>query len=236
MHGLGTYPGAAASIRLRPPTSRTLTRIVVIALAVAATALGISAALTDGGLYSRTAIGAITLTGLLAAICPLALRARRASADRVDDGARIAAVAAAAIMVIGTVALVDHYGVAARFGDGTRGVIKLDSVECSGGCDWTGIFFVRQHLWPNLANSAVTMTSSSGQDLSRHYIPAISVGDPSQVYPLGGGPQWAYVRTAAVITTAAACSLIAAFLVLRYRRSRRHRRRGDGADEASAPV
>lgn len=76
----------------------------------------------------------MTLTGLLAVICSLAWRARRAPVDRVDDGARIAAVAAAAIMVIGTVALVDHYGVAARFGDGTRGVIKLDSVECSGGC------------------------------------------------------------------------------------------------------
>ena len=43
---------------------------------------------------------------------------------------------------------------------------------------------------------------------------------PIQVYLPGGGPQWAQVKTIAVAASAAACSLIAAVLLLRYRGGR----------------
>jgi len=223
---LGTDPAAGGGIRLRW-ANRSVTRIVAIAVAVSATALWMSVAWGDRNPYSRSGIGAMTLTGLLAVMLPLALRANRASMGTADDGARIAAAVAAALLVIGTAAFADHYAVAAHFADGTHGIVEVDSVICQQTCLWSGIFWVRQgpHRDWVIKRDWVTLTDGPGQGLNRHYIPAIDTGDPSQVYPPGGGSQWVQVKTIAVAAPTAACSLIAAVLRLRYRRYSRYRRR-----------
>jgi len=223
---IGTDPAAGDGIHLWW-TNRRAIRVVAIVVAVAAAALWMSVGCGDRNLCSRSGIAAMTLTALLAVMLPLALRSGRASSRTADDGVRIAAVAAAAILVIGTTALADHYAVAARFADGTRGTVDVLIVECQRTCLWSGIFWVRQSPQGNwiIKRDYVTLTTDGpGRRLNRRYIPAIDVGDPSQVYPLGGGSQWTQVKTIAVAVSAAVCPLVAAVLLLRYRRSRRYRR------------
>ena len=173
-------------------------------------------------------------TGLLAVVLPLARRANRASRGTVDDGTRITAVIAAALLVLGAVALTDHYAVAAHFGDGRRGTFQVDRIGCSQECTWSGFFWVRhspRNNWVFAKGGLVTLAPGPGQGLdfpgqgpNRGLVPAIDVGDPNLVYPPGGGSRWAQVMTAAIAASTAACVLVAAVLMLRYRRSKRCRR------------
>ena len=226
---LGTDPAAGDGIRPWV-TTRGVTRVVAIVAAVSATALWMNVAWGNRNPYSRSGIGAMTFTSLLAVMLPLALRADRASRGTHDDGARITAVAAAALLVIGTVAYVDHYAVAARFADGTRGTLEVESAFCEQTCEWSGFFWVRHGPHGKLVlkrDWGVTLADAPGlgpKGLNGFTIPAIDVSDPNQVYLPGGGPQWAQVNTVTIADSATACSLIAAILLLRYRRSRRHRR------------
>ena len=224
---LGTDPAAGDGIRPWV-TTRGVTRAVAIVVAVAATALWMSVAWGNRNLYSRPGIGAMMLTGLLAVMLPLALRPNRPSQGTSDDGARITAVAAAAVLVIGCVAYVGHYTVAARFADGTRGSLEVRAAFCEQTCSWSGFFWVRHgpHGKWVLKRDDVTLADAPGLGpvpLNWFTVPAIDVGDPNLVYLPGGGPQWAQVKTIAVADSTVACSLIAAILLLRYRRSRRHR-------------
>ena len=226
---LGTDPAAGDGIRPWV-TTRGVTRVVAIFVAVAATALWMSVVWGNRDPYSRSGIGAMMLTGLLAVMLPLALRPNRPSQGIPDDEARITAVAVAAVLVIGCVAFAAHYAVAARFGDGTRGTLEVEAAFCEQTCDWEGFFWVRHGphgKWVLKRDDDVTLADAPGLGpvpLDGFTVPAIDVRDPNLVYLPGGGPQWAQVKTIAVADSTAACSLIAAVLLLRYRRSRRYRR------------
>jgi hypothetical protein len=205
---------------------RTRSRVIRIAAVVAAAgaaALWISVAQSHSKLFSAAGIAAGILSSLFAVTLPLAVRVGRVPAGRPQDGTRIAAVAAAAVMIIGGVTLANHYAVAARFAEGTRGIFQVEDVICSQNCSLSGFFFVRERgKWITL-DSDYTIAAGPGQTvkLAGHDVPAIDTGDPNQVYPADGGSQWIAVRITAIATSGIACSLIAALLVLRYRRTRR---------------
>jgi hypothetical protein len=144
-------------------------------------------------------------------------------------------VAAAALILVGTVMLANRHAVAAHFADGTRGTFVVEDVFCQQRCTWSG-FFYRD---PQARGTWFTMAAGPGQTIRgrSHQVPAIDVGDPNQVYPLGGGSGWAEARTVAIATTAVACSLIAAVLLRRWR-SRRYPRAAptDSPPSTSTPA
>ncbi len=201
-------------------------RIAAAVLAAGAAALWIIVAQSHWKLSSEAGIAAATLSGLFAVTLPLAVWAGRAAAGRPGDGTRVAAVGAAALMIIGGVTLANHYAVAAHFAEGKRGKFLVEDVICGQSCSLSGAFFLRERGKWALQDSVYSIAAGPRQTvkLAGHAVPAIAVGDPNQVYPPGGGSQWAEVEVTALVTSGVACSLIAAVLMLRYRRSRRSRR------------
>ena len=138
---------------------------------------------------------------------------------RVGDAARLAAVIGGGLTLIAVVMVTGRFAVAAHFADGSRGTFTVEDVFCGGPCTWQGIFRDRQDptgFW-------VTLASGPGQTIkgAGHQVPAIYVGGTDQVYPPGGGSEWAEVQTFLIAISVFACCLMAAVLALRYRRSRR---------------